>query len=341
MKKFLGEMTLFLLLMVSVAFASGDGSSALDAFQALPGEPVQSAQAVPAKSAAEYLDAVMSGAYAAPTADTADALAADLTALSQISMKDMAAYSSAKGLSVTQVRNSYYRALSQALRADIMLHPAAQGDEQSLQTLLSLFLEGDALGLAERETIRASMNDDKAEMLAQRLRLPQRYVEFLIMNENWNDQSWTNDEDWKNTYIWTDYEDSPEDLSLGSRDSANSTRVAQLQERLIALGYLTGKADGIFGEKTKAALIQYQRANGIPATGVYDDSDDDWMRSADVVMRWDYEDSFMDTPDHTPDNTPDRKPDNTPDNTPDRKPDNTPDNTPDRTRDNTPDRDNS
>lgn len=44
--------------------------------------------------------------------------------------------------------------------------------------------------------------------------------------------------------------------------------VKDMQERLIALGYLTGNADGNFGTKTSLALIAFQRSNGLSADGV-------------------------------------------------------------------------
>ena len=37
---------------------------------------------------------------------------------------------------------------------------------------------------------------------------------------------------------------------------------------------------------------EHQLANGAPATGRFDDDDFDDMISADVVARWDYDDSF-------------------------------------------------
>ena len=43
--------------------------------------------------------------------------------------------------------------------------------------------------------------------------------------------------------------------------------VAQLQEALIGLGYLSGKADGTYGEKTAAAVKAFQKANGLTADG--------------------------------------------------------------------------
>ena len=47
-----------------------------------------------------------------------------------------------------------------------------------------------------------------------------------------------------------------------------SDAVADMQNRLIALGYLTGKADGNFGTKTSLALIAFQKANGLNADGI-------------------------------------------------------------------------
>ena len=53
-------------------------------------------------------------------------------------------------------------------------------------------------------------------------------------------------------------------LSEGSRGSA----VKDLQRRLIALGYLSGAADGVFGPMTKAAVAAFQNASGIAADGI-------------------------------------------------------------------------
>ena len=44
--------------------------------------------------------------------------------------------------------------------------------------------------------------------------------------------------------------------------------VAQLQEALIELGYLTGKADGNYGAKTVSAVKAFQKANGLKTDGV-------------------------------------------------------------------------
>ena len=53
-------------------------------------------------------------------------------------------------------------------------------------------------------------------------------------------------------------------LRTGSRGDA----VRKLQEMLNALGYDCGSVDGIFGSKTKAAVLAFQKANGLAADGI-------------------------------------------------------------------------
>ncbi len=43
--------------------------------------------------------------------------------------------------------------------------------------------------------------------------------------------------------------------------------VKELQEKLISLGYLSGTADGIFGDMTEDAVKKFQKANGLVETG--------------------------------------------------------------------------
>ena len=48
-------------------------------------------------------------------------------------------------------------------------------------------------------------------------------------------------------------------LKQGSRGDSVKT----VQQKLIRWGYLKGSADGIFGAKTKAAVIAFQKKNGL------------------------------------------------------------------------------
>ncbi len=52
------------------------------------------------------------------------------------------------------------------------------------------------------------------------------------------------------------------------RSGMTGTEVTQLQERLIALGYLTGKADGTYSAATANAVSTFQKANGLTRDGV-------------------------------------------------------------------------
>lgn len=62
----------------------------------------------------------------------------------------------------------------------------------------------------------------------------------------------------------------PADASVTEtlRYGSSGTEVTAVQNRLIALGYLTGSADGKFGNATKSAVIAFQKASGLKADGV-------------------------------------------------------------------------
>ena len=53
-------------------------------------------------------------------------------------------------------------------------------------------------------------------------------------------------------------------LRVGSRGSA----VTDLQNKLNSLGYNAGKADGIFGSRTRSAVMDFQKANGLKVDGI-------------------------------------------------------------------------
>lgn len=68
-------------------------------------------------------------------------------------------------------------------------------------------------------------------------------------------------------------------LSIG----AHGTKVADAQMRLKAGGWLLGNADGIFGEKTKAAVIALQKAYGLYPDGIIGEKTWPIINSIDVT----------------------------------------------------------
>ena len=81
-------------------------------------------------------------------------------------------------------------------------------------------------------------------------------------------------------------------LQNGNRDAEGETAVADLQTRLQELNYLSGKADGIFGDGTEAALKEFQALNGLEQTGALDAQTRAALESAAAVP--------MPTPEPTP-----------------------------------------
>lgn len=59
-----------------------------------------------------------------------------------------------------------------------------------------------------------------------------------------------------------------EEPSLKKGDKGDA--VKSLQKSLIALGYMSGKADGVYGEGTVKAVSAFQKGAGLPQTGVCD-----------------------------------------------------------------------
>ena len=54
--------------------------------------------------------------------------------------------------------------------------------------------------------------------------------------------------------------------------------IKECQQKLISLGYLSGKADGILGSQTAQALKAYQKDRGLSVTGVYDEETQQMMQ---------------------------------------------------------------
>lgn len=60
----------------------------------------------------------------------------------------------------------------------------------------------------------------------------------------------------------------PETAQTLSKVGSQGEEVRQIQTKLTELGYFTSKIDGIYGEKTKAAVTRFQRDNGLTADGI-------------------------------------------------------------------------
>lgn len=189
MKRLLSITLTMMILLSASAGVLAEGTSALDAFNALTGQQVQLGN--PEKSNAEYLGEIMAGAYAAAPTDFiyASDMAAELPYLTGITNRDIASFASANQYRVAQVRNAYYIALANVLRAEIMVNPASEARYQNVQVILSLFLETDETKVdhASREAIRNGMTPENAAAIASEYNLPARFVEFVIMNDNWDD----------------------------------------------------------------------------------------------------------------------------------------------------------
>lgn len=67
------------------------------------------------------------------------------------------------------------------------------------------------------------------------------------------------------------------------RYGSEGAEVTTLQNRLIALGYLAGSADGKFGRNTKSAVIAFQKANGLSADGVVGEDTSTKLYASNVV----------------------------------------------------------
>lgn len=300
-------------LLCAVVTAAGESVTALEAFESLMASQAQAD--LPQKTAGDYLGEILDGAFNASSM-TETALADALEPLSAITNRDIAACASARGLKAAQVRNAWYKALAGALRADIGLHPVSEEGAVSAQTILSLFLTPGKE--AEKAQIRGRMSREGCAAIARTYQLPEAFVNFLIMDEHWDDDSWENDNAWKASAGWdAQASDAIGDIVIGSRDADGSTLIADTQATLISLGYLKGKADGVYGPRTQKAVVEFQLANGMKASGAVTAELYDALNDAGAVARWDYGEDFWDSRDFDTDtDTADRDSSNFPD-TPD------------------------
>jgi peptidoglycan hydrolase-like protein with peptidoglycan-binding domain len=62
----------------------------------------------------------------------------------------------------------------------------------------------------------------------------------------------------------------PDPVNIGA-PGPYSGFIGRVQEKLLALGFDAGPVNGDFGEKTQAALAQFQLSRTIPASGQLDD----------------------------------------------------------------------
>ena len=66
--------------------------------------------------------------------------------------------------------------------------------------------------------------------------------------------------------------------------ASKAVPVTDVQQRLIDLGYLQGKADGVWGSQSTAALKLFQRINGLEPTGISDEAVAAKLFAEDVVL---------------------------------------------------------
>ena len=69
----------------------------------------------------------------------------------------------------------------------------------------------------------------------------------------------------------TSADDTDDEDSSSFENGDYADEIVKIQERLIELGYLSGDADGSFGDMTETAVSLFQEINGITQTGVADE----------------------------------------------------------------------
>ena len=72
----------------------------------------------------------------------------------------------------------------------------------------------------------------------------------------------------------------PDNLPRATSPGPYDEMIKQVQQKLHEAGFDAGPVNGDFGEKTQAALAQFQRANLLPASGMLDGAT---MLALDIV----------------------------------------------------------
>lgn len=72
----------------------------------------------------------------------------------------------------------------------------------------------------------------------------------------------------------------------GDRDVEDSSGIVILQTKLIALGYLSDAADGVYGANTETAVAAFQRNNGLEDTGMADAATQELLLSGTDLVKY-------------------------------------------------------
>lgn len=291
MKKFLIFTLILTLALTSMALADKtNASSALDAFNKLTNQSLTPSDTayVDNKTSAEYLTEAMAGMYVKSITDqqVAADLAPALKGLSDVTSVDIALYAGENNVPVEKVRNTYFQSLANVLRAEIMVNPASEAQYRDLQLILSLFLYNDGQNTSDiaRDAIRASMTKEHAQTIAANYDLPLSFVEFMIMDDDWDDTDYLNDDAWaaEANYAWS-YGDTPDNTPDLTKDNTPDN---------------TPDYTSVVTPTAKPNVSYTNTPDNTPDAKTPDNTPD------------------VNTPDNTPDNTPNvNTPDNTPDNT--------------------------
>ena len=302
MKKILIIAIALTLALTASAFADKNNSdSALDAFNKLTQQSASPSTATAGnKTSSEYLTEVMAGMYLTDvtTQDAAANLAPALNGLSSVTSLDIALFAGENNIAMEKVRNAYFQSLANVLRAEIMINPASEEQYRNIQLILSLFLYSDnqPTSAVARDAIRDSMTKEHAQTIATNYNLPLSFVEFMIMDDDWDDTDYMNDSDWaaSTNYAWS-YGDTPDntpDLTPDNTpdDTPKSTKTTTSSQTSTTTKKYTNATTPTSKPKTSTTTKSNSTRDNTP-------------------------DNTRNTPDNTRNNTPDNTRDNTPDNT--------------------------